>query len=439
MTGRPGTRGALIAIVLAAALLRVVFSGWVVGFHAAPIGDETDYHAIASHLLAGDGFCEAGGAPTARRPPAYPVLLAGLYALTGPSPAAGRVVQVILGVLVVLLTAAVARRIFDTRVALAAAALAACNPFLAFISGYLLTENLYMVLVLAALWVAPSPRRYGTGPVAAAAASAALFALAVLARPTGLPLFEWTAAAVLVLAVVPLRARAVRLAAMVAVFIVLVLPWYARNARVVGGWVLTTHGGITFYQGNNPRIADVPQWRGGVAPLDALPRYDELAVMPEVERDRLAWQLGREFVTQHPSAMPRLVMWKLARFWRLKSDMGLSGIRSGWWWNKNSALGRLAANVDAGFVYAAAVMPLFVAGVWLTRRRWQDLMLLYGVVVVHTAVAAAFFGSLRGRIPIEPVICIFAGVTVAGLASALSRRRGASRVPADSGPAPPGT
>jgi hypothetical protein len=60
-------------------------------------------------------------------------------------------------------------------------------------------------------------------------------------------------------------------------------------------------------------------------------------------------------------------------------------------------------------------------------------------VLVHTAVAMAFFGSLRGRIPVEPVICIFAGVAVVGLVSRLRPPEGASRGRADSVQFPPGT
>ncbi|MDH5627696.1 MAG: hypothetical protein OEY69_05320, partial [Candidatus Krumholzibacteria bacterium] len=114
MTQARGTaaRRAFFAILFAAALLRVVFAGWVVGFATEPKGDEADYHGIATRLALGQGFVEPDGGPTARRPPMYPSLLAALYAATDPDPVAGRVVQVILGVVVVALTAAVARRLF---------------------------------------------------------------------------------------------------------------------------------------------------------------------------------------------------------------------------------------------------------------------------------------------------------------------------------------
>ena len=407
-------RASWAAVWIAATIARLVFAGAVVGFDTPPKADEADYHAIAVSLGHGDGFAGDDGRATARRPPAYPAFLSALYAVTGDSPRAGRIAQVILGVAVVALTGALARRYFDGTTALVAAALAAVNPFLIFISGYLLTENLYLVLLLTALLLARDPRELARERNRAMAVGL-LLGLATLARPSGLPMFEWMLAAVLLLAGVPWRVRVGGAVVAAIAFALVVLPWYARNHAVVGGWVLTTHGGITFLQGNNDKVASVPQWRGGAAPLQVLPRFDDLSRRDELARDRLAWQLGKDYLRANPLDVPRLVFWKMVRFWRLQSDMGLSGIRSGWWFNKDSTLGRLAANVDVGFVYAVLVMPCFVVGWIMTRARWRELSLVTGVIVVHTAIAAIFFGSLRTRIPLEPVICMFAAVMATGL------------------------
>lgn len=175
---------------------------------------------------------------------------------------------------------------------------------------------------------------------------------------------------------------------------------------------MTCHGGITFYQGNNQKVVDVPHYRGGVAPLAGLPHAREIRGMSELERERFTWARGKEFLRDNKRLVPRLLWWKFARFWRLRSEAGLSGIKSGWWWSKDTFLGRLASSFDVGFVYAAVAFPLFLGGVLLTRSRWRELLFLYGVVVAHTAVALVFFGSIRGRIPVEPVIAVFAAVTV---------------------------
>jgi 4-amino-4-deoxy-L-arabinose transferase-like glycosyltransferase len=406
---------ALSTILVVAALSRFGFSACVVGLSATTKGDEADYHAIATHLADGRGFVSTEETATARRPPAYPVFLSLLYRVSGADPAAGRVAQVMLGVLVVWLTVRVARGWFGERASVWAGWLAALNPFLIFVSGYLLTENLYLVFLLGAMALAATPSGFCQATLVRAAVVGTLLALAALARPSGLPMLEWMLAAALLWGAAPWRRRLARVALAAACFAVVMLPWLARNARVVGAPVLTTHGGMTFYQGNNEKVATTPQWRGGVAPLEALPGYERLAAMSELERDRAAWQLGREYLQSHPGEVPSLVFWKLVRCWRLKSDMGLSGIRSGWWFNNRSLPGKIAAQLDVGMIYAVVAVPLFLAGLWLTRRRWRELQFAYGVVLVHTAIAVLFFGSLRTRIPVEPMICVFAGAALVTL------------------------
>jgi hypothetical protein len=104
-----------------------------------------------------------------------------------------------------------------------------------------------------------------------------------------------------------------------------------------------------------------------------------------------------------------LLAWrKFVRFWRFRSEMGMSGIKSGWWFDKDSRLGKLAISLDVGLVYSAVVIPLFLIGWFASLRNRRRLVCLVGLVVIHTLVALAFYGSLRMRIPIEPVIAMFA-------------------------------
>jgi 4-amino-4-deoxy-L-arabinose transferase-like glycosyltransferase len=401
----------LVAVVVAAGLLRVGFSTLVVGWHSGVRGDEVDYQAIASSLAKGEGY-RIDGYLTGRRPPLYPFLLSLLYRVVGPSVTAGRILQILLGMLLVYLVCRVAGKYFGARVGLIAAVISAVNPFLIMMSGYLLTENIYTVLILTALLVMPVPQLLGRRLRAVLVASAVMGA-ATLARPTGLPLAAWMLAAGLVFGGGSLGLRASNGLAAAALFCAVLLPWMIRNDLVAGGWVgLTTHGGITFYQGNNRRVVEVPHYRGGVAPLDGLPHAREISSMGELERDRFTWEKGKEFLCENKRLIPRLAWWKFARFWRLRSDVGLSGVKSGWWWSTKSFFGRLASRLDVGFAYAVVAFPLFLAGIVLTRARWRDLLFLYGVPVVHTAVAVVFFGSIRGRVPVEPVIAIFAAVTL---------------------------
>jgi 4-amino-4-deoxy-L-arabinose transferase-like glycosyltransferase len=409
------TRIILPTVAVVALALRLAFCAWVVGFDTPPKADEADYHMIAANIADGDGFVDDNGVPTGRRAPAYPAFLSAIYRVTGPRTGVARLMQTLLGAVIVLLTFSVARRHFGEAAGLIAAALTALNPFLIFVSGYALSENLYVVLLLLALRALPQPVARDEPP-SRWLVGAVILALALLVRPGGMPLALWIVAAVVVTARVDLTTRLAQSAMVVLVLAAVLLPWAFRNQSTFGDWVgLTTHGGVTFYQGNNQEVVDIPHYRGGVAPLAALPEFDRLAQMNEAERDKESYRLGREFLRENPELIPRLVWWKFKRFWRLRSDMGLSGIRSGWWFSKDSALGRVAAEFDAGLVYAVVSFPLMCVGLFLSRRRWRNLAFLYGVIVAHTAVGLAFHGSIRGRVPIEPVIAVFAAAAVVEL------------------------
>ena len=91
----------------------------------SPHNDAFEYDYNARSIAAGHGFAPSGylvlGGPTAIRGPAYPYLLGGLYALTDDSRTAGRLLNAVLGALTVLLTFAIAGRLWGRRVGLVAA------------------------------------------------------------------------------------------------------------------------------------------------------------------------------------------------------------------------------------------------------------------------------------------------------------------------------
>jgi 4-amino-4-deoxy-L-arabinose transferase-like glycosyltransferase len=392
----------------------------VVGFDRAPIGDETDYHALATNLSEGEGYALKPGYHTARRPPLYPVILSALYRLTGPSSAAARVLQVLLGGAIIWLVFLVTRRYFSARAAWLAAIATALNPFLIFVSGYMLTENLYIVALLGMLLLVPRANSITSWRLAAA--TGIMLALASLARPTGFVLGWWVVAAVLVFDRVAVTNRLARCGVLALAFVLVLLPWAVRNYRTFDRVIpFTTHGGITFYQGNNHKVLDIPQYKGNVAPLGQLPRHESLSQMSELEREEAAWALGKQFLRENKSKVPLLLWNKFQRFWRFRSDVGMSGIRSGWWFPKDSTLGKIASSLDVGLVYAVVAIPLFVLGLVVTFRSWRTLLLLYGFIVCHTGISLIFHGSLRMRSPIEPIIAI---VAAEGLVRLVDRIRG---------------
>ncbi len=415
-------RKLLFVIVALGLAARALFWLEVTGPSAPLRGDEIDYDALARSLASGRGFAVAAGEPTASRPPLYPAFLAGIYRITGCRTEAGKIVQILLGAAIVFLTYLLARRLFTENAALAAAAIAALDPSLIFISSYLLAENLYIVLLLSFLALfaraATSPLSFG-----ACGAGGILLGLASLARPNAFPFAVFAACAFALFGAGARGARIAKSALLLAAVFAALAPWAARNERRLGAPVLfTTHGGITFYQGNNRIAFDEPTYRGTVAPLAALPGWDRIKGMGEVEGDTEARRLGTEFVRENPGRFIRMAGWRFLRFWRFSGDAPFSGVKSGWWWDKGRGLGSLASSLDVVFLFSVAIIPLFVVGLLLTARRARELADLHGVILVHTATAMIFFGSLRSRMGVEPVIAVFAGFCAMRLLAVIRRR-----------------
>jgi hypothetical protein len=251
-----------------------------------------------------------------------------------------------------------------------------------------------------------------------------LVGLASLTRPNAVFLAVFVVPAIICWTAGPVVGRVTRAVVFAAVILVTLAPWAARNyARLDSLVFFTTHGGITFYQSNNRLVCDVPNFHGSVAPRESLPGWDRIKSANELEGDKLAWSLAAIFLRENPGLLPRLALEKFLRFWRLRSHAASSGVKSGWWWNKGTFLGKMASGFDFGIIYAGLVFPCALVGVVATARAYRRLYLLHAVVVLHVLVALAFYGSLRARIPIEPVIAIFASAGV-GYVAARFRRQG---------------
>jgi 4-amino-4-deoxy-L-arabinose transferase-like glycosyltransferase len=254
-------------LALAAAVVGGVHGFVYVPFAGHVLGDTPTYTAPAQALLSGSYSTplpkvdvtglriptSARGALERQtyRTPGYPLLLAGVGGgTTQRSIDVVIAVQAMLSGLTVLLLALVFRRLWNERVALLGAYLAALDPFTKHYVTRILTEVLAGVLVAAAAYA--FVRAWQSRGIAAWAVFGALGAALALTRPLfvfALPL------AVLGLALrrIPLRDRLRAIAATVAAAAVLLAPWLAWTSAATGrpmmqsfgeGWnlLLAAHG-----------------------------------------------------------------------------------------------------------------------------------------------------------------------------------------------------
>ncbi|MDP3767873.1 MAG: glycosyltransferase family 39 protein, partial [Dehalococcoidia bacterium] len=158
-------------------------------------GDPLWYYTVARNVAEGHGYVidhddkglpvPGPGEPTAFWPPGYPLALAGVYSISGPTELPGRMFNAALGVLAIPLVFLIGRAIFETRTGLWGAAVFVLLPEPIMFSSLLMSEPLFTVLFLAALLVMVRQPRVRHAP-AASALFGLLAGAAILTRGPGL-------------------------------------------------------------------------------------------------------------------------------------------------------------------------------------------------------------------------------------------------------------
>ena len=363
----------------------------------------------------------------AMRTPAYPLFLAVCQAFFGELPIAVRLVQAVLGTASVWLVYRLARRVdmssepdpvsqrrFWT-VPWIAAALAACHPDLVAMSELILSEALFMPLMLltlwglATLWRASDEPEWPGGDFAArrtilvAMSTGIAGGAAVLTRPSWglfLPmvLLVWVMASLA--SRDPHRRRVVLGgAALILTGMVLVMsPWWARNARIYGRFVPTSLWmGASLYDGLNPRATGASDMTFRDAP--------EFRELGELELDATLTRRALDFARSNRSRVLELALIKIGRYWSPWPNA--EDYRSPW----------------LAVASALVVIPLYllmIAGAWDRRRDLCALVLLAGPVLYFCAVHSVFVSSIRYRIPGEIAAMPLAAI---GLRSIVGRMR----------------
>lgn len=253
-----GTFGlaALAIVVLAGLGLRL---GWAIDQPAQPPPDAVAYERLAANLSEGDGFdARPPGAdrevqPSSSYAPGLPLLVAGLYLLTGGAHLGfALIVLALIGAAAVPLTYLLGRRLGGWVAGLLAATAIAIYPALLQYQGVLLTEPLAATLLagsLVAFFAAideASPWRW--------AAAGVLLGLLALVRPEYLPI-----AILLPLAYAGreawrggLRNAAVPVLVSLLATALVLAPWTIRNAIELERFVpISTGGGKALYIGTS--------------------------------------------------------------------------------------------------------------------------------------------------------------------------------------------
>jgi hypothetical protein len=162
-------------------------------------------------------------------------------------------------------------------------------------------------------------------------------------------------------------------------------------------------------------VLNDPELRGLWVQPSELPSVDYPLEGSEIEKERAAWRYGRQFLVRHWRSVPGLTAMKL---WRLVSPFEQTDNVAVWW------------------AFAAAwllTVPWAAVGlISILRERSVAAAVLLAPLAATVATAVVFYGSIRFRDSVIPLVVVLAARPMAECAAMLRRSivAGSTRPPA---------
>ncbi|HYF01318.1 MAG TPA: glycosyltransferase family 39 protein, partial [Planctomycetota bacterium] len=395
-------RAGLAALLAAAFLLRLllILSLRDAPYFYEPIVDGAAYDAWG-HRIATQSFW---GDEAFYQDPLYPYFLGVFYKLFGRDLLAVRMVQAALATLGLWMLFEAARRKLGFPAAAAALALGAFMKSLAVFDTAILKDWMGVLAVEAALLAWSLEARWKW------LAFGAALGLGTLARGNML----LVAAAVAVFLAV--RRDFKPAAAVAAGACLCILPVTVRNAAVGGGFVLTTSQlGPNLYTGNNPENT-TGRYRPPSFLEAGATEFEAKGFRAEAERRKgrpltaseidAYWRReALRYIASHPFTFASVTLKRLAMLvqsYEVPDDYD-PGFMARFSWVLRLPL----------FTWGFAVLPLAAAGIylaWTERARYAVPLLMLGAYAVSILF---FFVFARYRLPLVPLLLLFAGHALA--------------------------
>lgn len=408
----------LAAILVVATVARVA---WILYAAKSPqgFGDPFSYLSHASDIADGKGYrIPFSETPTAYYPIGYPAILGAGYwfsrGISSSSTTLGTAVwlNVAAGVATVVLVYILGSRLTGRRAGLFAAGLVAVWPNLIFYTATAYLETVFTFLVVAALTVILGRPWTRSGvPTSRLVAFAVLVVAATMVRPIALALIP-------VMVVGWLRAdigwrRALTQGAVVlAVVVVVALPWSVRSTAKMNGLVL-----ISTNNGDNLCIGHQPESTGRYHDLFDFcwPPYQGQPVdKREVRRDRGNARRALRYAVNNPDREAHLLVSKTRHLLRHDHEGLLAVEEYGAQRFIPEDTQRLLRLVADLFWFALGALALVALPAAIKhgdiRRR---ILIASGIVLLATPLV--FFGGVRFHVPAAPLLAVLAGLSMASL------------------------
>jgi 4-amino-4-deoxy-L-arabinose transferase-like glycosyltransferase len=362
--------------------------------------DMLGYHESGISLLQG-GDLMVKGRVSAARPPLYPILVYLVYYLFGAGNVlALRLVQAALGGVVALLTVILGQKVFSRKIGIWGGLMYALYPAAWTFADMVMSEMLFSVLLMAGLiYLVDLPKgRYQDAVLAGIFLGLATLTRSVLYQ---FPLFF---AAVYLIFSRQRWKRLPHLTVFLFCFWLVILPWLARNQRVFGKPLMSTKSGVDLYFYNHNPFSYIifnfskedEMLRGGVKPW----------LLSEMERDSLARGAALTWIKANPL---------LFAFKGIRMEWNLFGVeREYLWWLLSDFWGRvprwiIAASFPLIAPWAYPLIILFIWGLVYSWRKFPAAGVLLWMLAYNLAVTFVYYGYSRNRMPLNPILMLFAG------------------------------
>lgn len=395
-------------------------------------GDSASYWTLGEAIATGQPYQYGGKDGSVFRAPGYPLLLS-IVADMKPQVQAvwyARVVGCLLGTVAIAIVMWQGLKLAGPRTALLAGLLCAIYPGAIGMSVTILSEALFMPLMLLHLLLLQqafqSPAMAASDKTASRSPSSALFVrqwgialtsgmlagAAILTRPSWL-LFPPLAA------LIHLALRRNRLAvlqgAWVGVGIILIMaPWWYRNYLVTDRFVLTTlQVGPSLYDGLHPGASGgSDEGMKFVGTFGTELRKHEANLTPppgstfEYRLNQAMQRAAWEWALANPGESLRLAGNKFYRTWNVWPPA--QELSSTWV--------RLTESIGC-----FSILILAIWGIWTSRNYWSELYLFALPIPYFTLLHMIFVGSVRYRQPAIMAISVLAAIGILWILNRLSQ------------------
>jgi 4-amino-4-deoxy-L-arabinose transferase-like glycosyltransferase len=408
----------LAIVAVGAFVVRIVYILTIARHDPVGFNDSVYFHVQANLLARGHGFAEpltwlqtGRIVPAAVHPPLYTIALASSSVLGFTSYFAHKVVSCLIGTATVVVVGLLGRDIAGPRAGLIAAVVALAYPNLWVVDGILLSEGLFALLValalLAAIRFARRPR------FLTAALLGVAIALASLTRGEGLFLTVLLALPVALLARgLTLREKALRLGVMAVAVVVVLAPWFLRNAnRFQHTVLLSTNSGDVLAQANCKQTYYGSHLGFWWFPCGQITVKGDTSVRSAAQRDKAV-----RYIRAHKGRLPVVIAARLGRVWGV--------FRPSQQPHYDTVEGRDYHVAVWGLRTYWFLLPFAIAGGVILGRRRRDgtLLVLLAPVVMVIFTAVTTYGTTRFRIGAEPTIVLLAAVAADAVVRALRSR-----------------